>query len=270
MENHEKTPTIHTQMIAFQEQNISIPRKGKGTINGREYNYATLDDVINIVKPVLNKLGLYIAQVLDNGNLVTNIVHGDTQAAIRSTIPVGTPSSAQDLGSRITYFRRYALIAMLGLTTEDDVDAVGSVTAASAQKDPAVASAPIQQPVSVAETTDALKEPEPARTDTIPNIEDLKKPRPAVVQAIDPVQPAPAPTTPAPEVERPVSAAIAQETSAAMNKAIGAIDSCQNELALKEIIRFITASVKITDAEKADLMVRADNKLKEINAGTNA
>ena len=45
----------------------------------------------------------------------------------------------QEVGSQITYFKRYALSALLGLSTEDDDDGAAASTRHSEQRDPAEA-----------------------------------------------------------------------------------------------------------------------------------
>lgn len=118
-----ETTDINDALFGLQSENLIIPRNGKGVINGREYRYATLDDVITIIRPVMQKYGMIFTQIPTDGNLVTTITHIKSKTSIDSKIELGSPTSSQDLGARITYLRRYSLTAMLGLSTEEDVDA---------------------------------------------------------------------------------------------------------------------------------------------------
>jgi hypothetical protein len=109
-------------------------RKGARN-NYIEYNYATLEDVLDAVRPALSKNDLAIVQspgeLTDSGkhiHLTTRLFHASGQW-IQSiiTVPVSEQkplSPAQSLGVAITYGRRYALMALLGVAAEgDDTDA---------------------------------------------------------------------------------------------------------------------------------------------------
>jgi len=106
----------------FQSEDISIQRNGVGTSNGQEYRYAELEDIMKAIRPVLQKYRIALTQIVEENNLLTKLIHVDSLTEMTSPLPLGTPQSSQDLGARITYMRRYALVAMLGLVTEDDVD----------------------------------------------------------------------------------------------------------------------------------------------------
>lgn len=91
------------------------------------FSYATLDAILNACRPALNENGLAIVQRLSsdgNGNTVlgTHLVHEDG-AMLGSTVELpGAFTSPQQLGSLLTYLRRYALTALLGVAAEEDDD----------------------------------------------------------------------------------------------------------------------------------------------------
>lgn len=92
--------------------------------------YATLDAIMEQVRPVLAAHGLAVMQGVlhpetDGGRVVgiaveTRLLHlsGEWMASV-VVVPVEKPT-AQGAGSAISYGRRYGLSAMLGLTAEDD------------------------------------------------------------------------------------------------------------------------------------------------------
>lgn len=86
--------------------------------------YADIADVLAVVRPVLAKEGIAITQttrVTDAGcELVTCLLKGDDR--LESAMPLQIDQKAQDLGSRLTYLRRYALCALVGVAAEDDDD----------------------------------------------------------------------------------------------------------------------------------------------------
>lgn len=125
--------TIYDALAGFNSEAVVIPRNGVGkSKDGKAYRYAMLDDVINHIRPALLRHGLVYAQLVVGNELRTSLVSVNATAEPRqidSSIPLGNPGSAQDMGSRITYMRRYALVSLLGLSTEDDTDAVVPETA---------------------------------------------------------------------------------------------------------------------------------------------
>ena len=101
------------------------------------YKYAELSDLLEAVKPALLGQGLAISQGVDSyerGVKVTTLLMHSSGEHLSSTLsmPV-TGSTPQAYGSAITYARRYALSALLGVAPEDDDDAeaASSVPASS-------------------------------------------------------------------------------------------------------------------------------------------
>ena len=91
--------------------------------------YATLNAIMDVCKPVLLSHGIWLTQITvpsEPGTvaILSRLVHAETgqyQAAL-TVLPLQKPD-CQGAGSAITYARRYALTAMLGMVTEDDDDA---------------------------------------------------------------------------------------------------------------------------------------------------
>jgi len=102
--------------------------------------YATLDSVIETIKPVLAECELMPRQDLTTTErsvtVYTQLIHSSGEAIEFSplTLPVvgkrisggggsySTDNGPQEFGSAITYARRYALLAGLGISTGDDDD----------------------------------------------------------------------------------------------------------------------------------------------------
>lgn len=116
--------TIYEALAMFQKECLVLPRNGESSINGKKYKYVLLDDLIRLTQPVLDKFNLMFYQLTKDGKLHTIVVHTTTGEKIESDMSLGTPQSPQDAGSRITYFRRYMLTSMLGLSSEEDIDGV--------------------------------------------------------------------------------------------------------------------------------------------------
>lgn len=100
--------------------------------SGHGYKYADLAMCINTSKPVLAANGLAVSQMLgmnEDGKqtLITILTHSSGQYMSSEFVMVDAnlmggagKNPAQVLGSAITYQRRYAYAAIIGLAQEDD------------------------------------------------------------------------------------------------------------------------------------------------------
>jgi len=111
--------------------------------SGYGYKYAELSSILDLSRPVLAKNELAISQLCDNGGVDPDVVGVETLLMhssgqyISSTLYMRVTAakgmtSAQAAGSVITYARRYALAAILGIAQTDD-DASVQEPAASKQ-----------------------------------------------------------------------------------------------------------------------------------------
>lgn len=94
---------------------------------GYKFKYATLDAIIDHVRKPLTDNGLWFTQTLTNGGekykLVTTLLHVSGQTLVSETPLLVERTGNQAFGSSLTYMRRYALSAMLGICADDDDDA---------------------------------------------------------------------------------------------------------------------------------------------------
>lgn len=105
----------------------AIPRDKRVTVKTKSgdrysYNYAPLEAILKAVRPVLAKHGLALTQPLDGEELRTELRHAGGGLII-SRYQAPRPSEGwQAFGSGMTYLRRYAISAILGIATEEDDD----------------------------------------------------------------------------------------------------------------------------------------------------
>lgn len=95
--------------------------------------YASLPDIQEAIKEPLEKAGLVYSQLPDGLNgLTTILIHADSGEWIEASYTM-TPAKndPQGQGSAITYQRRYALGAVLGLTIDEDDDGNAASTSKS-------------------------------------------------------------------------------------------------------------------------------------------
>ena len=95
------------------------------------YKYATLANVIESVRKVLDTNGwAFVQEVASRDGAVTvttRFYHRSGYELVFGPLAMPAGGNAQAIGSAITYARRYALTAALGLATEDDDDARSAV-----------------------------------------------------------------------------------------------------------------------------------------------
>ncbi len=89
--------------------------------------YAPLNEILNDVRPLLAKNGLSILQFPsgDGQNIIvtTTLLHESGEWIESDPLVLkATKADAQGAGSAITYARRYAVAAILGISSEDDDD----------------------------------------------------------------------------------------------------------------------------------------------------
>jgi len=121
---------IYKAVAEFQQE---VPVILKDT-QGYGYSYTDLPAIFKVINPLMQKHGLGFTQCINETRLDTTIFHIESGEELKSstTIPQGVQlakmNDFQVLGSAITYIRRYALSAMLGLVTDKDIDASGEQT----------------------------------------------------------------------------------------------------------------------------------------------
>jgi hypothetical protein len=114
-------------LAAFQQE---VPTIHKGT-QGYGYSYADLPAIFDIINPLLKKHGLGFTQLICGQSVKTVVFHSESGELIECSTDIPTNvqlkgmNDFQVLGSAITYIRRYALSAALGLVTDKDTDAAG-------------------------------------------------------------------------------------------------------------------------------------------------
>lgn len=120
-----KQDTLHKALAKAQSEFPLVKKSDKNPFF--KSSYAGLPSVLEVVLPVLHANGLYVSQSpINEGDRVgveTIIVHAESGelATGRFTMTL-SKNDPQGAGSAITYARRYALVAMLGLNVDEDDD----------------------------------------------------------------------------------------------------------------------------------------------------
>lgn len=141
MKTSEQTDAIYPALFAAISEIGNVQRNTANTFF--KSKYVALDKLLEAVRPALTKEKLFILQSpsfeADTVSVETRLVHSESgqwvgvNLAAPFTIGKGS-TSAQAVGSAVTYLRRYGLFSLLGVAETDD-DGNG-----------AVSQAPVQQP----------------------------------------------------------------------------------------------------------------------------
>lgn len=126
MENNEETKALYKALGLFRK-NIKQPVKdGKNPYF--KSSYVTLEGVIKSVDEAMNGTGLSFVQEVATINglpsVRTMLMHedGGTMATEWLSLPLKQGATPQDVGSLITYAKRYQLAGFMGISSDVDDD----------------------------------------------------------------------------------------------------------------------------------------------------
>ena len=136
MEMSEAKGELFAALSKFQGDLINA---GK-SVSGHGYNYADLAGCINAAKEPLAKNGLAVTQLIrgaaDQRTLITMLTHSSGQyisseftMAMAVMQGGAAKNPAQQMGGSITYMRRYAFAAIVGMAQEDNYAVIENVSA---------------------------------------------------------------------------------------------------------------------------------------------
>lgn len=111
---------------------VTVKTKKGGTY---QFEYTDLGGILDEVKPHLSKNGITILQdsyteITEQVNMIcvdTSLIHSSGEWMKTEPLKIPASQNIQDMGGQITYLKRYSLSAMLGISTEEDDDANGTV-----------------------------------------------------------------------------------------------------------------------------------------------
>jgi len=130
MEKEIKTATEKIKELNELSNTLTLHQKlhraklaiGKVTKNAQSHHskYADLNAILSTVEPVLLENGLLLIQPIQGNSVCTQIVDVDSGAMLESCMDLPQGVNPQNMGSAITYYRRYTLQSALSLQAVDD------------------------------------------------------------------------------------------------------------------------------------------------------
>lgn len=133
-ENQTQTNEIAAALAKAQGEFEPIKFDAKVTVRPKDpskasytFEYATFPCILTATRKALSKNGLALCQTFNNTVLTTRLLHSSGQQ-ITSVIdlPIDDKMNNQDIGGVMTYFKRYAFSAIIGIAAEADDDANGA------------------------------------------------------------------------------------------------------------------------------------------------
>lgn len=128
MKQSENYKSLFEAILKAQSEFETLPKDKQGF----GYKYTDFDTVITHVRPILQKYGIGFMQSLttiDGKNGVTTRLFNAAGEWLEDTsilpdVQLKGTNTAQNMGAAITYTKRYALCAILGISSDEDTDAV--------------------------------------------------------------------------------------------------------------------------------------------------
>ena len=168
----ETASKVSAALVAAQSEIGNVPFDSRNPHFNSQF--VSLAAVLDAVRPVLSKHGVALFQPASTANglvqVQTVFLHssGEQLSFPALAMPLGDKATAQNIGSTITYLRRYSLTAALGIAGDEDDDgnADATIRGSTLAKTGAPAARP-SKPAAPAERKTARRadhvEPEPAR-----------------------------------------------------------------------------------------------------------
>ena len=124
----ERHDTIWTAFLAARREFRPVIKTGRNSFlkkNGKDYEYATFDDIVRATFPALSEHGLMVVQKTDaeRGTVVTSVVQvstGETISDGGTAICVKNAADPQAFAAGLGWAKRLGLSTILGITSTDD------------------------------------------------------------------------------------------------------------------------------------------------------
>lgn len=142
---------LASALAKFQGKMPSVPKKKTATVQTKSggsysYQYADLADVTASAMPILSEFGLAFISIPEEGSrgfILRGVLVHESGESVEGFLPIYGGTN-QEIGSSLTYSRRYLLGALTGIVTDDDSDGAPSEWAPRTEKVPPRQSQPKQ------------------------------------------------------------------------------------------------------------------------------
>lgn len=118
----EQKKNVRTALIEFQKSCPAIDMSATVSFGSTKFKYAPLGDILKAVKDPMTENGLVQYHTVVNDKIITVVEHPESDTMIASESVLDCTGKMQDIGAKITYWRRYHLVSLLGIIAEEDAD----------------------------------------------------------------------------------------------------------------------------------------------------
>ena len=110
--------SIYKKLLAVQKEVGAISKDSKNPFF--KSKYFDINKLIEVVNPVLSNNGLVLLQPILDGKVFSRLIDAESGQLIESCLELPNLPKPQDLGSCVSYYRRYTLSSLLGLQATDE------------------------------------------------------------------------------------------------------------------------------------------------------
>ena len=124
--NKQAETEVNAALAAMQADIPSVAERG----TGHNIKYATLEDIVDVVRPIMNQYGFAVSFSVEQAEktitIIGELVHkGGHSKQTKMILPhetSGSKNAVQAIGSSVSYGKRYVLCAMLNIATRGEDD----------------------------------------------------------------------------------------------------------------------------------------------------
>jgi len=124
IETSQETTNVWSKIFKIQEKELSVVKTAANAAfkqNGKTSRYADINSILSVVTPELNAVKLVTVFMLTGDKLFMQVTDIESGEWLRFACQLNlTGQTAQQIGSQITYYRRYMLNGFFNLQAEDD------------------------------------------------------------------------------------------------------------------------------------------------------
>jgi len=124
IETSQETTNVWSKIFKIQEKELSVVKTAANAAfkqNGKTSKYADINSILSVVTPELNAVKLVTVFMLTGDKLFMQVTDIESGEWLRFACQLNLAGqTAQQIGSQITYYRRYMLNGFFNLQAEDD------------------------------------------------------------------------------------------------------------------------------------------------------
>lgn len=124
IEQSQETAKVWSKVFMVQQKGLSVVKTASNAAfkqNGKVSKYADINSILETLIPELNEAKLVVACMPTTEGMVMQITDPESGEWIRFVNWLNlTGQTAQQIGSQITYMRRYMYVSFFNLQAEDD------------------------------------------------------------------------------------------------------------------------------------------------------